>query len=520
MAAYDAIVVGAGHNGLIAGAYLAKAGLRTLILERRKVVGGACVTEEIHPGFRVSTLSYTCGLLRPEIKEDLQLAKFGLEEHVHDPAMFLPFPDRRYILWRPDSAWNTKEVAKFSEADAAALPKYESFWEGFAELVEPTMLAPPVSVADLAQLVTTPEAEDFLRKTLLMSVQDVLDDFFESEQVKVSLGTSAVSGTMAGPRTPGTAFVLGHHSLGILNGECGVWGWSRGGMGAISEAIANAAHYFGAETRTNAAVARVSIRDGKATGVRLVDGSEIESHVVLSDLDPKRTFFGIVGRDYLPADFAHAIDRYRMESSSFKLNLALKGLPDFRAIPGTILQLHHKGLIDIAPSLDYLERAYEDAVHGRWSREPYLELCLQSTVDPTVAPKGMHTLTASCKFAPYQLASGSWDTEGERFAEAILDTLEAYAPNIRKILLAKTWITPLDLEREYGLTRGDAYHGAILPYQMFSFRPVPGWAHYRTPVNCLYLCGAGAHPGAGVLGAPGHNAAMAVLEDWPKMGHG
>ena len=520
MAAYDAIVVGAGHNGLVAGAYLARAGLKTLILERRGIVGGACVTEEVLPGFRASSLSYTCGLFRPEIKEELQLAKFGLEEHAHDPALFLPFPDRRYILWRSDAGWNRREVAKFSEADAAALPRYDAFWEEFAELVEPTMLAPPVSLADLAAFVTTPEAEDFIRKTLLMSVQDVLDDFFESDEVKVSLGTSAVSGTLAGPRTPGTAFVLGHHSLGTINGEKGVWGWAKGGMGGITQAIAAAARHFGAEIRTNAGVAKVAIRDGRATGVDLADGTRLESKVVLSNLDPKRTFFGIVGRDHLPADFVHSIDRYRMDPSSFKLNLALKGLPDFSAIPGTNLALHHKGIIDIAPSLDYLERAYEDAAHGHWSREPYIELVLQSTVDPTLAPKGMHTLTASCKFAPYELARGTWDTEGEAFAEAILDTLEAYAPNLRRLILGKTWITPLDMEREYGLTRGDVFHGAIFPYQMFTFRPVPGWARYRTPVERLYLCGAGAHPGGGVLGAPGHNASMAVLEDWPRIVHG
>ena len=517
MAGYDAIVVGAGHNGLVAGAYLAKAGLRTLILERRGIVGGACVTEEIHPGFRASTLAYTCGLFREEIKSELQLGKFGLEEHPHDPALFLPFPDRRYIMWRPDSAWNRKEVAKFSEADAKALPRYDAFWEEFAEMVEPTMLAPPVSLADLAQFVTTPEAEDFIRKTLLMSVQDVLDDFFESEEVKVSLGTSAVSGTLAGPRTPGTAFVLGHHSIGMINGEKGVWGWAKGGMGGITQSLEAAARHYGAEVRTHAGVSRVEIRDGKATGVVLEEGTTLESKVVLSNLDPKRTFLRIVGKDHLPHAFVHAIERYRMDPSSFKLNLALKELPDFSAIPGTNLQLHHKGIIDIAPSLDYLERAYEDAAHGHWSKEPYIELVLQSTVDPTLAPKGMHTLSASCKFAPFELANGTWDTEGERFAEAILDAIEAYAPNIRKTILAKTWITPLDMEREYGLTRGDVFHGAIFPYQMFSFRPVPGWARYRTPVERLYLCGAGAHPGGGVLGAPGHNAAMAVLEDWPKL---
>ncbi len=517
MASYDAVIVGGGHNGLVAAAYLARAGLKTLVLEKRPIVGGSSVTEEIHPGFRVNTLAYTCGLFRPEIKEDLQLARFGLEEHVYDPSAFLPFPDRRYLLYRHDLDWNVKQIEKFSKADAKAYPKYEAFWEEFGELVEPTLLAPPVSLADLAAFVQTPEAEDFLRRTMLMSVADMLDDFFESEEVKVSLGTGAVAGTLAGPRTPGTAFVLGHHTLGDINGVKGAWGWAKGGMGAISESIAKAARHFGAEIRTNAGVSRILVKDGKATGIALSDGTEVHAQVVLSNADPKRTFLGLVGKEQLPSDFAHAVSRIRMEPSSYKLNLALSGLPDFTAIPGTDVQHHHRGIVDLSPSLDYLERAYDDAKHGVPSREPFLEFVIQSVADPTLVPPGKHVLTASVKFAPFDLAQGTWDTQGEAFADLILDTLEAYAPNVRKILIAKTWITPLDMEREYGLTRGDVFHGAILPYQMFSFRPVPGWAQYRSPVAGLYLCGAGAHPGGGVLGAPGHNAAMAVLEDWPKL---
>jgi len=517
MVSVDALIVGGGHNGLVAAAYLSRAGLKTLVLERRPIVGGASVTEEFHPGFRVNTLAYTCGLLRPEIKADLDLAKFGLEEHVYDPGSFLPFPDGRHLMYRHDPYWNLRQIEKFSKADARAYPKYEAFWRGFGELVEPTLLAPPVSLADLAALVQSPEAEDFLRRAFLMSVAEVLDDFFESEEVKVSLGTSAVSGTLAGPRTPGTAFVLGHHTLGEINGVRGAWGWAKGGMGAISESIARSARHSGAEIRTNAGVSRILVKDGKATGVALVDGTEVHARAVLSNADPKRTFLGLVGKDLLPADFVRAVSRIHMDPSSYKLNLALSGLPDFTAIPGTEVQLHHRGILDIAPSLDYLERAYDDAKHGHPSREPFLEFVIQSVADPGLAPPGKHVLTASVKFAPYDLAKGTWDTEGEAFADRILDTLEAYAPNLRKILIAKTWITPLDMEREYGLTRGDVFHGAILPYQMFSFRPVPGWARYRTPVAGLYLCGAGAHPGGGVLGAPGHNAAMAVLEDWPTL---
>jgi len=517
MGSADAIVVGGGHNGLVAAAYLAKAGLQVVVLERRPIVGGACVTEEIHPGFRVSTLAYVCGLLRPEIKADLDLASFGLEERAYDPALFHPFPDRRYLLYRTDLATNQKEIARFSKADAEAFPRYEKFWEGFGEMLEPTLLAPPVPLADLASFVTTPEAEDFLRRILFMSIADLLDEYFESEEVKASLATSAVAGTMAGPETPGTAFVLGHHTLGDIGGKKGAWGWPRGGMGAISDSIARSARHHGAVIRTGAEVRRVLVREGRAVGVELADGNRIESQVVLSNADPKRTFLRLVEKEHLPPEFIRAIERIRFESSSFKLNLALRELPDFAAIPGRSLQPHHQAIIDLAPSIDYLEKAYDDAKRGRPSQEPFLEFVLQSANDPTVAPPGMHTLTISAKFAPFDLKAGSWDTEAERFAERILDVLEQYAPNIRKAIVARQWRTPLDMEREYGLTRGDVFHGAILPHQMFSFRPVPGWSSYRTPIRGLYLCGAGAHPGGGVIGAPGHNAAMAVLEDWPQL---
>jgi len=515
MASTDAIIVGGGHNGLVAAAYLAKAGLKVLVLERRAIVGGACVTEEIHPGFRASTLAYTCGLLRPEIKADLDLPAFGLEEHVYDPSVFQPFPDGRFLLYRNDEDSNRKQIAKFSKKDADAWPRYTQFWDEFAELVEPTLLAPPVSLADLASLIRTPEAEDFLRRVIFSSIADMLDEFFESEEVKASLATSAVAGTMAGPRTPGTAFVLGHHTLGNIGGVKGVWGWSRGGMGGISEAIAAAARHYGAQIRTKADVSQIVTHDGQVVGVTLADGRQVDARVVLSNADPKRTFLRLVRAEELPLEFARAVARIRFESSSFKLNLALRELPDFRAIPGTTVQPHHKTIIDLAPSMDYLERAYDDAKRGRPSRDPFLEFVIESANDPTAAPPGMHTLTVSAKFAPFDLRNGTWDSQAEGFAERIIDVLESYAPGIRRAIIARQWRTPLDMEREYGLTRGDVFHGAILPYQMFSFRPVPGWSSYRTPIRGLYLCGAGAHPGGGVIGAAGHNSAMAVLEDWP-----
>ncbi len=288
-------------------------------------------------------------------------------------------------------------------------------------------------------------------------------------------------------------------------------------MGAIPEAIARAAQHFGAEVRTGVSVSKVLVREGRTTGVRLADGREVLAKVVVSNLDPKRTFLSLLDPEHLPADFVRAVSRIRMESSSFKLNLGLDGLPDFKALPGTEVQPHHRTIIDVAPSLDYLEGAYIDAKQGRWSRDPYIEFVIPSTYDPGLAPPGKHVLTASVKFAPFELREGTWDTEGEAFAERILDVMGEYAPNLKELVLAAHWITPLDMEREYGLTRGDVFHGAILPYQMFSFRPVPGWARYRTPVRGLYLCGAGAHPGGGVIGAAGHNAAQVVLEDWSSL---
>src|SRR2546427_804545 len=424
MASTDAIIVGGGHNGLVAAAYLAKAGLKVLVLERRSMVGGACVTEEIHPGFRASTLAYTCGLLRPEIKADLDLPAFGLDEHVHDPSVFQPFPDGRFLLYRNDEEPNRKQIAKFSKKDAAAWPRYTHFWDEFAELVEPTLLAPPVSPAD---------------------------------------------------------------------------------------------RHYGAQIRTNAEVSRIVTDDGRAVGVTLADGTQVDARVVLSNADPKRTFLRLVRAEDLPVEFTRAIARIRFESSSFKLHLALRELPDFRAVPGTTVQAHHKTIIDLAPSMDYLERAYDDAKRGRPSRDPFLEFVIESANDPTAAPPGMHTLTVSAKFAPFDLANGSWETESSRFADRIIETLGQYASNISRAIVATHWRSPLTMETEYGLTRGDVFHGASLPYQMFSFRPIPGWSSDRTPVPGLYLCGAGAHPGGGVIGAAGHNAAMAVLEDWPRL---
>lgn len=509
---WDAIIIGGGHNGLVAAAYLARAGLRVAVLERRHLVGGACVTEEIHPGFHVSTAAYTCGLFRPEIKEDLELSKYGLEEHPFNPQVVHPFHDGRSLASWLDEDRNREEIAKFSKRDAKAYDRYVRFWAEFGELVEPTLLVPPVPLADLVSLFRGPEAEDLLRHVMLMSAADLLDEYFESDEVKASLVTGAVAGTLAGPRTPGTAYVLGHHTLGNINGIRGAWGWAKGGMGGITQALARAAQHHGAEVRTGVEVRRVLVAGGTARGVELADGQRLEAKVVVSNADPKRTFLKLVEPGHLPEEFLRGIRNIRAEAVSFKLNLALERLPRFKAGPPDL----HRSIVDVCPSMDYLERAYDDAKYGRPSSHPFLEMVFQSAVDPTVAPPGKHTLTISCKFAPFDLREGSWPQEAPAFADRVLNTLAEYAPDVHACVLHRHTVTPLDLEQEYGLTRGDVFHAAITPEQMFSFRPLPGWSNYRTPIPGLYLCGAGTHPGGGVLGACGYNAAQTVLEDLRK----
>ncbi len=522
---YDVLIAGGGHNGLVAAAYLARAGRRVLVVEKRDVLGGCAVTEEVWPGYRVSTAAYLTSLLQDRIVRDLELERFGYRVDAKDPAFFSPFPDGRHLFMWQDRRRMIDEIAKFSHRDSARYPDYENHIERLSRIAEAVLLItppqiPPRSTGDfLDHLKFAARLYRFGRsdlaplvKIFTMSAADFLDDWFESEELKVTLATDGVIGANGGPRSQGTAYILLHHCMGGLAGKRGLWGFVRGGMGAVSEAIAASARSRGAEIRTAAAVERILIRDGRATGVVLENGEEIEARVVASNLDPKRTFLGLVGAQHLPPDFTEAIRRYRCEGTSLKINIALCGLPEFRALPGAPGP-QHRATMHICPSIEYVERAWDDAKYGRPSERPLLELTIPTMYDPSLAPPGKHILGVFLQYAPYTLRGADWGALREPYAQHVIDLIAEYAPNIRSLIEHIDVLTPLDLERRFGLTGGNIFHGEMSLDQMFSMRPVAGWARYRTPIRGLYLCGSGTHPGGGVIGACGYNAAREMLKD-------
>ncbi len=524
---YDVIIVGAGHNGLVTAAYLGRAGMRVLVLERRELVGGACVTEELWPGFKVSTAAYVNSLLRPEIIRDLDLPRHGFELLPRSPSSFTPFPDGRFLLMGPDREFTRRQVAKFSPRDAEVLPQYEAMLERVAAFIEPTLLETPpnpwslrprhlLKLAGLAwRLIKLGRDGPGALEILTGAARPILDRWFESEQLKIALATDAIIGAMASPSLPGTAYVLFHHVMGECNGVRGMWGYVRGGMGGISNALAAAARSHGAEIRVNSPVAKILARGGRVSGVALADGTELRAPRVASNADAHVTFLDLVDQRELPAEFVDAVRHIDYSSASLKINVALSELPRFRAVEGEGLAAdgHLRGTIHVAPTLDYMEQAYDDAKYGRPSAHPILECTIPSVVDATVAPPGQHVMSFFVQYAPYQLRAGDWDHTKDQFADRCFDILNEYAPNFKRAVIDRQVLSPLDLERRFGLTGGNIFQGAMTLTQLFFLRPLAGYADYRTPLKGLYLCGSATHPGGGVMGACGYNAAREILRD-------
>jgi phytoene dehydrogenase-like protein len=532
----DCVIIGGGHNGLVAAAYLAKAGKRVQVVERRHVLGGAATTEELWPGYKVSTAAYVISLFLPEITRELRLNHYGLRILPRSPSSFTPLPDGRSLLMGPEPGLNEREISKFSRRDAEVFPRYEALLEAVAQKLEPLLneTAPDllplpdswrkIGVAkrmrDAGKAWNMFQTFGALGEQLPEAIElltgparPILDRWFESDVLKATLATDAIIGSFTSISAPGSAYVLLHHVMGEAGGHRGVWGYVQGGMGGLATALEGACRDLGVKIHRETEVRRILTDGGRAIGVSLVDGQTIDADVVASSIDPHWTFERLLDPEALPEDFRRAVARIDYSSASAKINLALAEPPEFAAAPGKGIGPHHHGTIHIGPTLEYLERAYDDAKYGQPSHEPILELTLPTSVDTTIAPPGKHIVSIFVQYAPYKLAVGNWDDERERFGDRCIEVLARYAPNVPKAILHRQVLTPLDLERTFRLTGGNIFQGAMPLHQLFSMRPVPGWADHRTPVAGLYLCGAASHPGGGVLGACGKNAAEEMLRD-------
>lgn len=525
---YDVIIIGGGHNGLVTANDLQRAGLQTLVLEAKPQVGGACVTEEVFPGYQVSTAAYVCSLLRPQIVRDLELEKHGLSFIERDPSSFTPFPDGRSLTFWGDQQKTCEEIAKFSKKDAARYPEYEALLGEIANFIDPILdLTPPdllsPSLSDLWDLGRLglgarklgPALYDKLR-LLATNASDFLDRYFESDELKSTLAIDGVIGAFAAPSTPGTAYLLLHHVMGETFGRKGVWAYVRGGMGGITQAMARSLQASGGEIRVNSRVAKILTTGGRACGVVLDSGEELLATAVASNADPKRTFLDMLESGTLSPEFVREVQGIQFRSASFKLNLALGGVPNFTALPTPNGEpgAHHRGTIHICPSTAYMEQAYLDARQGKPSERPVLDCTMASVVDPSLCPPGKHLMSLFVQYAPYELAEGSWTAERKAaFAKRCITCVDEYAPGFANLVEGVHSLSPVDLEREFGLTGGSISHGDMTLDQLFFMRPIPACARYRTPLKGLYLCGSGTHPGGGVMGASGRNAAREMLKD-------
>jgi len=522
---YDVIVIGGGHNGLMNAAYLAKAGKKVVVLERRHVLGGAAVTEEIIPGFLFSECSYVVSLLRPEIIRDLDLPRHGLEILPLD-GTFSPMLNGDYLWRMNDHGRTVREIRRHSRVDAEAYEEFSKMMTPMCRFVKPILSMIPPDPTTLRPKDLRPlhflmqrfrDLSSDERYTLIqlmtMSAADFLDQWFETDVLKATMSASGIIGTFLGIRSPGTAYVLLHHYMGEIDGAFRSWGFSRGGTGAISNAIAAAAREAGVEIRTKASVAKIIVKDGRACGVALQSGEELTANVVSSSVDPHLTFEKFLDASELPGDFLEDVKRYKFRGSSGKVNLALDGLPEFKCLPGD--GAHLRGALSISPSVEYMERAYDDAKYGDFSRRPYIDMVIPSLTDPSVAPPGKHVMSCFVQYAPYKLAQGTWDdAKREAFGDNVIDTVSEHIPNIKKLIVGRQVLSPLDLEREFGLTQGNIFQGELSLEQLFFLRPVPGWAYYKTPVENLYMCGSATHPGGGIMAAPGRIASTVILKEW------